>query len=340
MNGKRFLATTWTHLSRVEQDSRGEWQTTRHLEGMRINCLAADPHRPGRVYAGRQEGGVLVSVDGGRSWTESGLTGLPIKALAASPAVPDLVFAGSKPVSLFVSRDGGGSWSELESFRRVRRWWMFSPAEPPDFRPYVQAIAPSPNDPDVLMAGIEAGALARSTDGGQTWSSHPRKALRDCHSLIFHQSDGRLVLEGGGGGPGVAASRDGGVTWTQPSRGLGKKYGWMVAADPVRPEVWYLSASEFPSLLRGNFTPPAHDDGRAGAHIYRAVGGGPWEALGGGLPEPLDYMAYALVTDPAAPGHLYAGLSHGEVWHTADYGDSWRQLPFQLDGVQRTMIVF
>lgn len=28
-----------------------------------------------------------------------------------------------------------------------------------------------------------------------------------------------------------------------------------------------------------------------------------------------------LLTDPAAPGHVYAGLSHGEIWHSTDYGD-------------------
>jgi len=49
-------------------------------------------------------------------------------------------------------------------------------------------------------------------------------------------------------------------------------------------------------------------------------------------------MAYALLTDPDAPGHLYAGLSNGDVWHSADYGDSWQKLPFSLNAIHRTMI--
>lgn len=73
--------------------------------------------------------------------------------------------------------------------------------------------------------------------------------------------------------------------------------------------------------------------------IFRRTGDGPWERLGGGLPQPLDYMAYALLTDPAAPGHLYAGLSSGDVWHTADYGGSWQQLPVNLGSVARTIII-
>jgi hypothetical protein len=84
--------------------------------------------------------------------------------------------------------------------------------------------------------------------------------------------------------------------------------------------------------------PAAHVDGQANASIFRKIGNGPWQKLGGGLPQPLDYMAYALLTDPNAPGHLYAGLSNGDVWHTADYGDSWQQLPFNLTGIHRTMI--
>ena len=85
--------------------------------------------------------------------------------------------------------------------------------------------------------------------------------------------------------------------------------------------------------------PPAHVDGKARAYIFRSKGGEPFQKLSGGLPQPLDYMAYALVTDPGAPGHLYAGLSNGDVWHTADFGDNWNQLSFNLRRIERTMIL-
>ena len=66
----------------------------------------------------------------------------------------------------------------------------------------------------------------------------------------------------------------------------------------------------------------AHNDGHAEAYIFRSAGGAAWQKLGGGLPQPLNYMAYALITDPAAPGHLYAGLSNGDVWHSTNHGDT------------------
>jgi hypothetical protein len=90
----------------------------------------------------------------------------------------------------------------------------------------------------------------------------------------------------------------------------------------------------FPKMI-----PAAHIDGEANAYIFRSTGGAPWEKLGGGLPEPLDYMAYALLTDPGAPGHLYAGLSNGDVWHSVDYGDTWQQLPFRLPAIARSLIM-
>ena len=50
-------------------------------------------------------------------------------------------------------------------------------------------------------------------------------------------------------------------------------------------------------------------------------------------------MAYALVTDPREPGHLYAGLANGEVWHGEDHGDVWTRLPVDLGGVRRSMVI-
>jgi hypothetical protein len=113
----------------------------------------------------------------------------------------------------------------------------------------------------------------------------------------------------------------------------------MVAADPARPEIWYLSASGMPNLLRGEFNPPAHVDGQANASIFRSVGGAAWEQLSGGLPEPLDYMAYGLITDPDAPGHLYAGLSNGEIWESTNYGDRWQCLPVNLGRIHTLVMI-
>jgi hypothetical protein len=335
MNTKIFLAATGTSLSRAESVN-GSWQVTFPLDGIQINCLVATAQR---VYAGTQTEGMLVSEDSGKTWKNGGLRRIPVKSLAVHPWQPDTIFAGVKPVSLYVSGNGGESWEELPSLRRARKWWWFSPAEPPDWGAYVQALTISPANPNVIMAGIELGGVLRSEDGGKSWSKHRKGAVLDCHSLMFHPTYGDWVYEGGGSGVGAAFSQDGGKTWKQPKEGLGKKYGWMVAADPARPEVWYLSASQMPNPLRGEFVPQAHVDGDARAHIYRSNGGMSWEKLSGGLPNPLDHMAYALVPDPSAPSHLYAGLANGDVWHTTNCGDSWTRMLFNLKGIHQALII-
>jgi hypothetical protein len=149
--------------------------------------------------------------------------------------------------------------------------------------------------------------------------------------MAFHATNGDWVYEVGGSGAGVSVSRDSGRTWKQSRAGLDRHYGWACAADPARPEVWYASLSPGPGK--------AHSENDARACIFRSVGGAAWQKLGGGLPQPLSYMPYALLTDPSAPGHVYAGLSNGDVWHSADYGDHWRKFPFSLRGIRRTLIM-
>ena len=331
MSVKAFLATTRRGVASATLERNDTWLVETLLPERDVRCLAVDPLNQAVVYAGTQGYGVLRSGDRGKTWHQVGLAGHVVKAVAASPTVPGTIFAGTKPARLFVSRDGGASWEELRSFRRIRsRWLWFSPAEAP-FTAYVQAIALSPTDPRTLLVGVEAGAVVRSQDGGESWTDHRRGALRDCHSLTFHVTRGDWVYEGGGTGAGVSVSRDAGKSWIQPGDGLDRHYGWAVAADPVRPEVWYTSLS-YGALS-------AHRENHAGAVIARSVGGAAWEALSGGLPQPLNHMPYALLTDPTAPGHVYAGFSNGEVWHTSDHGENWRQLPLRLGGVQRSMVL-
>ena len=48
---------------------------------------------------------------------------------------------------------------------------------------------------------------------------------------------------------------------------------------------------------------------------------------------------YALLTERGAPGQIYAGLSNGEIWHSSDYGERWRQLAVQLPAVHSMLLM-
>jgi hypothetical protein len=326
-----FLSVTDDGISRAERIDDTNWRVENLLAGREVTCLAIDPLQAGAIYAGTRGQGVLHSTDYGKTWSAAGLTGQVVKSISPSPLNPGVLYAGTKPALVFVSQDAGGHWDELSSFRKItsRRFW-FSPAETP-FTAYIQGIALSPVDPDVIVVGVEFGAVVRSTDGGKTWADHRKGALRDCHSITFHASQGNWVYEAGGTGAGTAISQDAGNTWAQNRAGLDRHYGWACAADHQHPEISYLSVSPGPSK--------AHSVNNAQASIFRSNADGQWEKLAGGLPQPLNYMPYSLLTDPSEPGHVYAGLSNGDVWCSPDYGDTWSQLPFNLKSVGRSMVM-
>lgn len=310
-----FLATLVPGVARC-QSAGGGWTVGVVLPNVDVRCLAADPSRPGRVWAGTQGQGMLVSDDAGATWSNDGLDGTIVKSLTAT--ADGGVYAGTKPPLVF-ERDRNGSWVELTGFRKKRQFFWFSPAETP-FTAYVQGLAVADG---VIVAGIEAGAVLRSSDGGVTWEGHRRGALRDCHGLAAGR--GGRFFEAGGSGGGAACSTDGGRTWQRP-HGHARHYGWAVAVDVADPGLWYFSSA--PGIR-------AHSQD-ADAAIYRCRGSDRCEELAGGLPQPMRAMPYALIAGPDR-NEITAGMSDGEVWRSIDAGASW-ELLVKAPGVNRAMI--
>lgn len=329
MNDPIFLASYDKGITRASRVAGGDWRVQHLATEHKVTRLAAAANNADTVFAATRDG-VLRSDDRGLSWQAAGMAGQIVKSLAASPHDADVLYAGTKPALVFTSHDGGRSWQELESFRRIpNRWWWFSPAEPPDMRAYVMDIALSPDDPDVLLAGVELGAVVRSEDGGRTWTRHRSGALRDCHSLKFHASDGAWAYEAGGTGGGASFSRDGGRTFQKAKDGLAKNYGIVCGADGQDPRTWYVCVAPGPGNAFGD-SPEIY--------LYRSRNGGGWEPIGWQA-HPLPTAPTALVSVPDVPGALYAGLKNGDVWRTTDYGETWQQLPFNLKGIWFSLLV-
>ena len=315
----RFYAATGDAVVTLDATS-GTWTAALSLLGSGAQCLAVAPDDPDTVYAGLRDGGVRRSTDGGRAWIDCGLPAPQVFSLAVS-AADGAVYAGTEPSALYRSEDRGEVWRELRGLLDLpsRPTWSFPPRP---WTSHVRWIAPSPHDPDVVLAGIELGGLMRSTDGGETWEDHRPGAQRDVHSLAWHPREPGRAYEAGGGG--AAWSDDHGASWHPADEGRDRHYTWSVAVDPDDPELWYVSASTGPFA--------AHGGGNPQARIFRRRNGG-WDALAGGLPDPLPTMPYALI---AASDLLLAGFADGELWESPDRGDTWRRAELHgdpLDGL-------
>jgi hypothetical protein len=310
----RLYVATGDAIARLdEKDGAGAWQTTSSLTGSGAQCLALDPSDPDIVYAGLRNGGVRRTTDGGDSWVDCRLPAPGVFSLAVS-AADGAVYAGTEPSALYRSDDRGESWQELAGLLDLhsRPTWSFPPRP---WTSHVRWIAPSPHDADLLLVGIELGGLMRSTDRGETWHDHRPGAQRDVHSLAWHPRVAGRAYEAGGGG--AAWSDDGGDSWHAADEGRDRHYTWSVAVDPDDPELWYVSASTGPYAAHGRRDPQAR--------IYRRSDDG-WEALAGGLPDPIPAMPYALV---AVEGGLVAALADGQLWGGADRGDTWERYELQ-----------
>ena len=220
------------------------------------------------------------------------------------------VYAGTEPSRLFRSDDGGESWRELDALLELasRPTWSFPPRP---WTSHVRWIAPNPHDADLLLVGIELGGLMRSTDGGETWQDHRPGAQPDVHSLAWHpRAEGARTRRAAAAPRGATtpATRGSPPTTAATATTRGRS-----PSIPTIPDCWYVSASTGPFAAHGGRDPQAQ--------IYRRRGGEPWQALEGGLPEPLPAMPYALL---AMDGRLFAGLADGQLWESGDRGDTWR----------------
>ncbi|CQR51206.1 WD40/YVTN/BNR-like repeat-containing protein [Haloferax massiliensis] len=312
--------------------SSEDFTARRRLDEHRVECVAADPRAPTRAFCGTFDAGVFRTTDGGGSWHAVGTDALPesVTSLAVSPADPDVIYAGTEPSAVFRSRDGGETWTELAPLSDLdsASSWAFPP------RPHthhVRWIEPDPTDPDRLFVAVEAGALVRSLDGGETWQDRVPSSKRDTHSMATHPDrPGRVWVAAGDG---YAETDDAGETWTTPTAGLGHGYCWSVVVDPADPESVLLTAASGPMR--------AHRVESAEAYLYRRRdspdddGGDSWERLDEtGLPTGPG-ATRAVLAAGRTGGECYAANDRG-LYRTTDFGDSWDRIDVPWDGTRRT----
>ncbi|NNE67876.1 MAG: hypothetical protein HKN33_15035 [Pyrinomonadaceae bacterium] len=107
-----YLAGSSKGLYRSYDIDKG-WEKLSFGEGLNDNIFAlhVSPKMPQIIWAGTATSGVVVSNDGGATWTKTPVIpdGVPVSSIASDPTKPENLFVGTTQ-TFYLSRDLGKTW--------------------------------------------------------------------------------------------------------------------------------------------------------------------------------------------------------------------------------------
>jgi photosystem II stability/assembly factor-like uncharacterized protein len=249
------------------------------------------------------------------------------------------MWCGVAPAALFRSGDGGQTWALVEGLWNVpeRAHWEGGAGGL-----CLHSICPWPGDPRRLAVGISSAGVWLTEDGGATWRRSvaglvprylPEEARADTHAYCVHNmhraphQPATLYMQFHGG---VYRSDNAGASWTDigTGRGLPSDFGFPLAIDPHNADRAFV----IPLAADADRVTP---DGRLRVYETRDRGA-TWQALDKGLPQSQAYLTVlrqAFCTDGGKPLGLYFGAQSGEVFGSADGGQSWSTIAARLPPV-------
>jgi photosystem II stability/assembly factor-like uncharacterized protein len=360
MSGVRVLVGTRKGAFILTADGkRDRWDVSGpHFGGWEIYHVKGSPADPNRLYASQSSGwfGQMIqrSDDGGKTWAPVGnkfvYDGVPgthqwydgtphpwefarVWHIEPSLKDPDTIFAGVEDAAMFKSTDGGQNWQELSGLR--------GHGSGPHWAPgagglCLHTILLDPSNPERMFIAISAAGAFRTDDGGKTWQPinrglksegipNPNAEVGHCvHRIAMHRSrPGVLFMQKHWD---VMRSDDGGDSWREVSGNLPSDFGFPIDVHAHEPETIYV----VPIKSDSEHYPP---DGKL--RVYRSrSGGNEWEPLTSGLPQRdcyVNVLRDAMAVDALDSCGIYFGTSGGQVYASANGGDSWtaivRDLP-------------
>ena len=370
MSGVRVLVGTRKGAFVLSSDGKRErWDVSGpHFAGWEVYHVKGSPAEPDRLYASQcssWSGQVIQrSDDGGVTWEPAGnkftYDGVPgthqwydgtphpwefarVWHLEPSLEDPDTVYAGVEDAGLFRSADGGQSWQELPALRGHESGPSWQPGAG---GMCLHTIILDPATPGRMFAAISAAGAFRSDDAGQTWRpvNHglqsqgipdPGAEVGHCvHRLAMHPSRPSVLYMQKHWD--VMRSDDAGESWHEVSGNLPTDFGFPIDVHAHEPDTIYV----VPITSDAEHFPP---EGRL--RVYRSrTGGDEWEALTSGLPQEHCYVNVlrdAMAVDTLDSCGVYFGTTGGQVYASADAGDSWapivRDLPAVLSVEAQTL---
>jgi photosystem II stability/assembly factor-like uncharacterized protein len=340
-------------------ESRKSWKVDGpHFAGWEIYHLKGSPADPDRLYASQSSGwfGQVLqrSNDGGKSWEAAGnefkYEGTPgthvwydgsphpwefkrVWHLEPSLKDPDTVYAGVEDAAFFKSTDGAKTWNELPGLRTHESAGGWAPGAG---GLCLHTILIDPSNNDTMFIAISSAGVFRTDDAGKTWRPANRglksntipdqdAEVGHCvHRIALHPSRPKTLFMQKHWD--VMRTDDGAESWTEISGNLPTDFGFVVDVHSHEPNTVYVIPITSDSH---HFVP----DGKL--RVYRSrSGGNEWEALTKGLPQKdcyVNVLRDAMAVDSLDSCGVYFGTSGGQVYASADAGDSWapivRDLP-------------
>jgi photosystem II stability/assembly factor-like uncharacterized protein len=362
MTGVRVLVGTRKGAFVLTSDGkRADWDVAGpHFGGWELYHLKGCPTEPDRVYASQSTSwfGQLVqrSDDGGATWEPVGndfrYAGVPgthqwydgtphpwefarVWHLEPSLTDPDTVYAGVEDAALFVSRDAGATWEEISGLREHGSGPAWQPGAG---GMCLHTIVLDPTDEQRMTVAISAAGVFRTDDAGATWRPINRglhsEGIPDAdaevghcvHRIAMHPSNPDVLFMQKHWD--VMRSNDGGESWHEVSGNLPSDFGFAIDVHAHEPDTVYV----VPIKSDSEHYPP---DGKL--RVYRSrKGGDEWEALTNGLPQSNCYVNVlrdAMAVDQLDECGVYFGTTGGQVYASADAGDTWNPIVRDLPAV-------
>ena len=331
-----------------------------HFAGWEVYHLKGSPVEPDRIYVSQSSSWfgqqIQRSSDGGKSWEPVGnnfaYEGVPgthqwydgtphpwefkrVWHLEPSLTDPDTVYAGVEDAALFRTTDGGRSWQEVSGLR--------GHGSGPHWQPgaggmCLHTILLDPIDPKRMFIAISAAGAFRTDDGGETWQPinqglkseyipDPTAEVGHCvHRLAMHPSRPNVLFMQKHWD--VMRSDDAGGSWHEVSGNLPTDFGFVIDVHAHEPETIYV----VPIKSDAEHFPP---DGQL--RVWRSrTGGNEWEPLTNGLPQSNCYVNVlrdAMAVDSLESCGVYFGTTGGQVYASADGGDTWSAIVHDLPPV-------
>jgi photosystem II stability/assembly factor-like uncharacterized protein len=228
-------------LFRVEEVPFERGEAEKVLDCGVVTAVRSWAHTEGVFVASST--GAYRSVDGGQTWKD---LGVPLgdrfwhagesEVWSILATTDGALYAGTNDPYIYRSVDDGETWSELKGFRELpsRGHWE-SPIDPHYAR--LRALEVVPGRPERLIAGVEAGGIHLSNDGGQTWLDRRETIIDDVHQILPISEDVWLTTTGyldhdlenlglghAVGVGGLYRTTDAGDSWTRLDVGNGFSY--------------------------------------------------------------------------------------------------------------------